>query len=304
MIPGGADHPLLEVRGVTKRFPGVLALDGVNLTVKAGEVVGLVGENGAGKSTLMNLLGGVHQPDAGSIVIDGRPVEIRSARASIALGIGFIHQELTVLDNLDAPGNILLGREPVRGGPLRLLDRAAMLSAAREPLARLGIAASPGVPLRDLSLAQRQMVEIAKVLSRHARLIIMDEPTSRLTPAETDRLLAVVRDLKAQGAGVILISHRLGEVGACADRVVVLRDGRNAGELARQEISHDRMVRLMVGRELARAPARAALPERAPALEVRGLVVRARPQCAVSFEVAAGEILGLAGLVGAGAYQG
>ena len=291
---------LLELRGISKRFPGVVALDHVSLSVQAGEVVGLIGENGAGKSTLMNILGGVHQADAGTIHFDGRPVRIRSVADALALGIGFIHQELNVLDNLDVAGNVFLGREPTWGGPLRLVNRGAMFARAEQYLRRLGLEIPGGTTLGELSLAHQQMVEIAKALSQDARLIIMDEPTSSLTLSETDRLLATVRELRSQGVSVIYITHRLGEVSQCADRVVVLRDGRNAGSLDRGEIGHPAMVRLMVGRDLQDWYVHGPGEKQSGYFEVRGLRTRAHPQCAVSFDVGKGEVLGLAGLVGAG----
>jgi len=292
--------PLLELEGISKRFPGVVALDGVSLSVGRGEVVGLIGENGAGKSTLMNILGGVLQADAGTLRMDGRPAAIRSVSGAIALGIGFIHQELNVLDNLEVAGNIYLGREPTWGGPLRLVRRREMFSRAEAYLSRLGLDVPGGTPLRELSLAQQQMVEIAKALSQDARLLIMDEPTSCLTLSETDRLLATVRDLRGQGVSVIFISHRLGEVAQCADRVVVLRDGRNAGNLDRDQVTHDAMVRLMVGRDLADWYVHGTGRGEAGYFQVRGLRTRAHPRCEVNLDVGRGEVLGLAGLVGAG----
>jgi ribose transport system ATP-binding protein len=292
--------PILNLSHVCKRFPGVVALDDVTLTVAKGEVVALIGENGAGKSTLMKILGGVHQPDGGKILIDGRPVTIPSVAAATTLGIGFVHQELNVLDNLDVAANLFLGREPVRGGPLRLIDRRRMAAESERYLRRLGLTVSPYTPLSQLSIAQQQMVEIAKALSQNARILILDEPTSSLTAAETDRLLATVKELRSQGVSIIYISHRLGEIGQIADRVVVLRDGKNAGELNRDQISHENMVRLMVGRELNNFYVPGSSAERPVRLEARGLRTAARPLHAVSFTAAAGEILGFAGLVGAG----
>ena len=291
---------LLELQQISKRFPGVVALDDVSLSVACGEVVGLIGENGAGKSTLMNVLGGVLQADAGTIRFGGRPVAIGSVAEAIALGIGFIHQELNVLDNLDAAGNVFLGREPVWCGPLRLINRRAIFSRAETYLGRLGLDIAGSTPLGDLSLAHQQMVEIAKALSQDAKLIIMDEPTSSLTLSETDRLLATVRDLRSQGVSVIFISHRLAEVAQCADRVVVLRDGRNAGNLSRDEINHQAMVRLMVGRDLQDWYVHGESLVAPGYFQVRGLRTRAHPHCEVSFDVGRGEVLGLAGLVGAG----
>lgn len=293
-------EPVLKLSGICKRFLSVLALDHVSLSVDPGEVVALIGENGAGKSTLMKVLGGVHQPDDGQIEIDGHPVKIATVAQAVALGIGFVHQELNVLDNLDVAANLYLGREPLRGGPLRLVDRRRMAADSERHLCRLGLDVSPDTPLNQLSLAQQQMVEIAKALSQNARILILDEPTSSLTASETERLLATVRELRGQGVSVIYISHRLGEIGRIADRVVVLRDGRNVGQLPRAQISHDEMVRLMVGRELNNFYVPGGAGERATRLEVRGLRTAARPRHAVSFSAAAGEILGFAGLVGAG----
>ena len=291
---------LLELKGISKRFPGVVALDSVDLEVCAGEVVGLIGENGAGKSTLMKILGGVHQADAGTIQFDGKPVTIRSVADAIALGIGFIHQELNVLDNLDVAGNIFMGREPVWGGPLQLINRREINRRSEPHLKRLGLDISPRTPLRELSMAQQQMVEIAKALSQNARLIIMDEPTSCLTLSETERLLATIKELRAQGVSVIYISHRIAEVEVCADRVTVLRDGKNAGALTGGGIKHDNMVRLMVGRDLKSFYVHPAGRKQPGYFQVRNLRTRANRHCTISFDAAQGEILGFAGLVGAG----
>ena len=183
--------PILEMKGISKRFPGVVALDSVDLEVAAGEIVAFAGENGAGKSTLMKILGGVYQPDEGHIRIEGQEVAIRSVSDAISLGIGFIHQELNVLDNLDIAENVFLGREPVWGGPLRLIDRKKLHAQTEIHLKRLGLNVPSQTPLRKLSIAQQQMVEIAKALSLNAHILIMDEPTSSLTLTETARLLEV-----------------------------------------------------------------------------------------------------------------
>ena len=288
------------MRKIEKRFPGVHALKGVDLSVDAGEVVALLGENGAGKSTLMKVLGGVHQPDSGEVLIDGEPVHITSVSDATRYGIAFIHQELNVLDNLDVAANVFLGREPVRGGPLRLVDTRRMREETRRHLARLGLEIEPDTPLSRLSIAQQQMVEIAKALSQDARILIMDEPTSSLTLSETARLLEVVKELRAQGVGVIYISHRLGEVKEIADRAVVLRDGANAGELAREEIDHDRMVRMMVGRDIQSFYQHPEGEKEPRYFVVESLRTARYPGKRVSFDVGRGEILGLAGLVGSG----
>ena len=292
--------PILQMRKIDKRFPGVHALKGVSLEVSKGEVVALLGENGAGKSTLMKVLGGVHQPDSGEVSIDGAPARIQGVSDSTRYGVAFIHQELNVLDNLDVAANVYLGREPLRGGPLRLIDRGRMEEETKKHLARLGLDIAPDTPLARLSIAQQQMVEIAKALSLNARILIMDEPTSSLTLSETARLLEVVKDLREHGVAVIYISHRLGEVKEIADRAVVLRDGANAGELRREEITHDRMVRLMVGRDIESFYQHPPGEKSPRYFEVESLRTARYPGQQVKLDVGRGEILGLAGLVGAG----
>ena len=299
-----APTPILEMEGVSKRFPGVVALDKVNLTAGSAEILALIGENGAGKSTLMKILGGVTARDTGSIKINGKPVEIDSPRAASALGIEFIHQELSVLDNLDVAANIFLRREPTKAGFLKLVDRKRIYRESDEILRRLGLNISSRTPLSQLSLAQQQLVEIARALSTGARLIIMDEPTSSLTLTETRRLLEIVKDLKAHNVSVIYISHRMHEVEEIADRAVVLRDGKNAGEIKGSEITRDRMVRMMVGRDLKEffkgAKGNGTDGDRAGGFEVRRLRTLRYPKHMISFHVAKGEVLGFAGLVGAG----
>ncbi len=291
---------LLELRGIVKTYPGVTALNGVSLSVRTGEVVGLIGENGAGKSTLMKILGGVVSPTSGSIIIDGAPRPALSIKDAAQAGIAFVHQELNLFDNLDVAANIYIGREPRRGGFLNLIDNAALHRQVKPLLQRLGVDFASDDLIENLSIAHRQMVEIAKALSMDARLIIMDEPTSSLTLTETDKLLQVIADLKAAGVSVIYISHRLGEVEHCADRVVVLRDGQHVGDLARAEISHATMVRLMIGRDLKSIYIPPKVGPREGGLVTDGLVTAAFPETQVSFEVKRGEILGLAGLIGSG----
>ena len=297
--------PLFEMAGISKRFPGVVALDNVSLSVDKGEIVALIGENGAGKSTLMKILGGAISRDEGTVIIDGTPVEIRSPADASALGIEFIHQELSVLDNLDVAANIFLRREPTTGGFLKLIDRGRIYREADVLLKKLGLNISSRTSLNQLSIAQQQLVEIARALSAGARIIIMDEPTSSLTLTETRRLLEIVKDLKAQNVSIIYISHRMHEVEDIADRAVVLRDGRNAGEIQnRNEITHERMVRMMVGRDLkdffkGERPGNGQIQQGA-GFEVRKLRTLRYPNHIISFTVAPGEVLGLAGLVGAG----
>ena len=287
---------MLQARGLVKRYPGVTALGGVDFSVGPGEVVALLGENGAGKSTLIKTLGGLQQPDEGEILLDGQPVRIANAAAATKLGVGLIHQELNNLDNLDVAGNVFLGREPSRFG---LLDRRAMEAGTREILRPLGLDVEPSAPLRGLSIAQQQMVEIAKALSLNAKYLVMDEPTSSLTAGETARLLQVVAELRAKGVGIVYVSHRLDEVKVCADRAVVFRDGKNAGGLAKEELTTENMVRLMVGRDVAREVGRPYVA-REPRLVVRGLRTERFPEYAIDFEVGKGEIVGVSGLVGAG----
>jgi ribose transport system ATP-binding protein len=291
--------PLLEMVGICKQFPGVVALDGVTLKIGPGEVVALVGENGAGKSTLMKILGGVYQPDAGQICVNGEPLKIQNVTDAMKLGVAFIHQELNVLNNLDVAANVFLGREP-RQTPFRLINQKKIHADTAPLLKRLGLDIPTDTRLDKLSIAQQQLVEIAKALSLNARLIIMDEPTSSLTLSETNRLLELVCELSEQGVSIIYISHRLGELDQCADRVVVLRDGKNAGELPHEQATHDKLVSLMVGREI-KSLYVDSQTEKTPAFfRVRNVCSPMYPQQAVSFDASKGEILGFAGLVGAG----
>ncbi|MEP0766226.1 MAG: sugar ABC transporter ATP-binding protein [Fimbriimonadia bacterium] len=289
--------PLLEVCKITKRFPGVVALSDVSLKLGHGEVLAVIGENGAGKSTLMKILAGEQPADSGAILLDGQPVAIGSVSEATALGIALIHQELNLADNLDVAGNVFLGREPRRLG---IADRRRMAVQTCALLDRLGLDCSPEATVSDLPIGKQQMVEIAKALSTDARILIMDEPTSSLTETETERLFAVIADLRGQGVSVIYISHRLREVTRVADRVVVLRDGRNAGELTGTDITHENMVRLMVGRDISQFYGRTSHGTSRPVLEVDGLRLQTRPGPALSLSVCAGEVVGVAGLVGAG----
>ena len=298
-IDRSPDQPFLVLDTISKSFPGVAALTQVSLSVAPGEVLALIGENGAGKSTLMKILGGVLAPSSGRIRIDGVDYPRLSVEQSQAAGIAFVHQELNVFDNLDAAANIFLGRE-LRSGPLGLVDTRAMRDAAEPLLRRIGASFSPDAPVARLSLAERQLLEIAKALSIDARVVIMDEPTSSLTIKETGVLLRVIGELKAAGIAVIYISHRLGEVQECAERVVVLRDGRVAGQLTGNQIEHEAMIRLMIGRDLKALYTPPAHPVGDVVLSIRDVANDAHPNARASIEVRAGEILGVAGLVGAG----
>jgi len=295
--------PRLEAISVRKQFPGVLALDGVSFTLQPGEVLAVVGENGAGKSTLMKIVAGVYQSDAGEVRLDGQPVCFRGPAEAIVAGVSLIHQELNLAENLTVTDNLFLGRELTTRGVLRLLDRRAMASRAADLLARVGLPADRATArVETLPPGEKQLVEIARAIGMDVRVLIMDEPTSSLTQKETEQLYRVIDGLKIAGVSVLYISHRLAEVKRCADRVVVLRDGRNAGELAKADISHDNLVRLMVGRDLKQFYPKAHRTGTGgePVLTLRSVRYRGGPEIPASFEVRAGEILGMAGLVGAG----
>ncbi|MEU5240287.1 sugar ABC transporter ATP-binding protein [Streptomyces lydicus] len=370
-VPGGRE--LLRVEGVTKSFPGVRALDGVDLSLRTGEVHVLLGENGAGKSTLIKMLSGAHRPDGGRILVDGRPgpkpggqstprtsgqsapktggqpdpkpntrpgiqdgayeregrgegggrgegaggaegavlreVQIRSAQDAERLGIATIYQEFNLVPGLTVAENIFLGRQPRTA--LGLVDKKTMYARAAELLARVRLDVSPRTPVGELGIARLQMVEIAKALSLEARVLIMDEPTAVLTSEEVETLFTIVRELRDAGVGIIFITHHLEEIGALGDRVTVLRDGRSVAEVP-ASTDEDELIRLMVGRDITeqyprRRPEEPDEPEEpgAPLLRVRGLTrngaVAGVPVFAdIDFEVRAGEVVGLAGLVGAG----
>jgi len=287
---------LLTLRGITKRYPGVTALDGVDLDVESGAVHALVGENGAGKSTLLKIVAGATAPDAGTMAWDRRPVTVHSPREALARGVTVIYQELALVPGLGAAANIYLGMEPRRRG---LLDRGAMRAGAAAALADLGLLVDPDRPVQELSVAQRQLVELARALVREAKLVALDEPTATLTAHEVAHLVAQIEWLRAKGIAVIFVSHRLDEVRRLADTVTVLRDGRRAWTGAAADIDGPTLIRTMVGRDVVferRPPGRAADP--VPLLSVRGLSrgwVRD-----ISLDLARGEILGLAGLVGSG----
>jgi ribose transport system ATP-binding protein len=290
-------EPVLSVSGVTKRFPGVVALDGVSLVLRAGEVHALCGENGAGKSTLMKILGGVQQADAGEIVYQGRPCRFASTLEAQAAGIAIIHQELNLIPHLSVAENIFLAREP-RKGPF--IDRRKLRSAAGALLARLKLAVDPDAPVRMLSIAQQQMVEIAKALSVNAEVLIMDEPTSSLTANETVHLFGIINELKRQGVAIVYVSHRLDEFRHIVDRVTVMRDGKSISTVRFADTTIERIVADMVGRELADTfPVRTSKPDGTYLLRVQDLARRGvfGP---LGFDLRRGEILGFAGLVGAG----
>lgn len=289
--------PRLEVRDIIKSFPGVKALKGVSLRVMPGEVLSVVGENGAGKSTLMKILAGVQSQDSGQILVDGVERKFSSVSDAMSHGIAIIHQELNLADNLEIGANIFLGREPRRLG---IINNQKINAEAKALLERIGLNVSPRMLVRELTVGQQQMVEIAKALSINARVLIMDEPTSSLSAGESARLFQVIRDLRSAGVSIVYISHRLAEVQDLSDRVTVLRDGENAGELQRQNVSHDSLVRLMVGRDISRFFVRNPHPKSDVAIEVKDVVTATWPRHRLNLKIRAGEIVGIAGLVGAG----
>jgi ribose transport system ATP-binding protein len=284
------------MHGIRKAFPGVLALDDVSLELQAGEVLALLGENGAGKSTLIKVIGGAHLPDEGTIEIDGQSVRIETPQDSLQAGIGIIYQEFNLVPGLSARENIFLGQEP---GRVSFIPRTEEHRKALELFARIGVEIDPGKLCSELSVAEQQIVEIAKALSQNARIIVMDEPTATLTSREVEGLLEVVRELRTQGIGIIYISHRLDEIDAIADRITILRDGGHVGTRAMKDIDREQMIALMVGRSLDKEfPTRSSSPGKVR-LAVRQLTRGAKVR-GVSLDVRAGEIVGLTGLVGAG----
>jgi ribose transport system ATP-binding protein len=289
----------LEMRGVTKTFPGVQALKDVNFAVRKGEVHALVGENGAGKSTLIKVLAGAQTADAGEILLDGTPAHIASPLEAQRLGVSIIYQEFNLVPDLNVAENIFLGREPTKG-PLGWIDRRKMCADADAILQRLGIPLDVRAPVRRLSVAHQQIVEIAKALSQQATIVAMDEPSATLTEHELNRLFEVIQGLKKSGVSIIYISHRLEEIFGVCDSVTVLRDGQLVGTLPTNQVNREQLISMMVGRELeegkfvVRKP-----PRKAPILSVKNLNRRGVLHD-INFELYRGEILAFTGLVGAG----
>jgi len=288
--------PALRMRGIRKAFPGVVALDGVPLEVAKGEVHVLLGENGAGKSTLMKILSGAIRSDAGEIELDGRPVQIQGPGHAQELGIRIIYQEFNLVPQLSAAENIFLGREPMRA--FGFVDRRHLEQEAKRRLDELGVGVDPTRPVRELGVAQQQMVEVAKALLGEARLLIMDEPTSALTASEIDALFAAIERLTGQGVAVIYISHRLEEVERIGDRVTVLRDGKHVATLGVGDVPLAELIRLMANRELKEHYPRRRTPPGEELLRVEGLAGGILRD--VGFSLHRGEVVGLAGLLGAG----
>ena len=293
-------EPILRAEKVSKEFPGVVALDGVDFELLPGEVHVLLGENGAGKSTLIKLLSGVYPRSSGRFLLDGREVDIGSVHAAQRLGITTIYQEMNLIPELTIAQNIWLGREPRDPRWLGFaVDRKALEEKSRRLLASVGLDVSPQVPVGRLSVPQQQMVEIAKALSLDARVVIFDEPTATLADRETQALFRIIRLLKERGIGIIYISHRLEEIRQIGDRVTVLRDGRCIGTVPARETGTDELIRMMVGRELGEQFPRTHQPPGESALELEGIGLRGVLR-GVDLKLHRGEIVGLAGLVGSG----
>lgn len=290
------NETILEMQNVSKTFPGVKALDAIDFNLCAGEVHALLGENGAGKSTLIKVLGGIYAADEGRILIDGKPVCIDSVQSARNQGISIIHQELMIVPEMSISDNLYMGREIVKDG---FIDKKTMNFRASKFLESFGLELNPSLKVRQLSIANQQMVEIIRAVSFGARIIVMDEPTSSLTDKEVNVLFAVINQLRKQGIGIIYISHRLNELDEISDRITVMRDGKKIGTLNTSETNHKVLISLMVGRELKNFYIKDSIPAHANILEVDhlsdGNIVKD-----VSFCLHKGEILGFAGLVGAG----
>ncbi len=297
--------PVLTAHSISKQFGGVIALRDVGFELKAGEIHALMGENGAGKSTLMKILAGVYTDYAGRIEVGGAPVAFASVRDAEAAGIAIIHQELNLVPELNVADNIFLGREPLIAG--LIVNRRAAIREARALLGRLGIELDPDTRVGSLRVGEQQLVEIAKALSMEARILIMDEPTSALSPGECRRLFAIVRQLAADGVAIVYISHRIDEVMQLADRVTILRDGRHVLTEAMAALNEDAIIAAMVGRSLLQASHASGQARGEVVLSVRDLSLTKaqrhgdrRVLDGVSFDLSAGEILGIGGLLGSG----
>lgn len=289
---------VVEMKGIDKSFPGVRALNNVQFELRQGEVHALMGENGAGKSTLMKVLSGIYKKDAGTVLVKGELADPDGPRAAQDLGIGIIHQELNLMNDLTAAQNIFIGREP--RGAFGRIDDAAMAEQAREIFADLHLDLDPNALVGDLTIAKQQMIEIAKALSYRSEVLIMDEPTAALTDTEIAELFNIIRKLKSEGVGIVYISHKMDELKRISDRVTVMRDGEYVGTVEAAETPSEKIIAMMVGRELKDEPLQVPdLSNAETALEVKGLN-RGKDIQNVSFSVKKGEILGFAGLMGAG----
>ena len=288
---------LLKMKNIRKTFPGVLALDNIDFELESGEIHGMLGENGAGKSTLINVLGGIYIPDRGEIIINGQKTQINGVKDAQEAGIAVIHQELVLVPHMSIAENMFLGREIK--SPAGLVDKKRMEQESVEILKRVGLEISPSVPVRSLSVAQQQMVEIAKALSLNARILVMDEPSSSLTDSEVERMFAIMRKLRREGVGIIYISHKMKELFEITDRITVIRDGSYIGTVQTSEADMDELVHMMVGRELTSYYTRTEHEIGDVMLELKD-INRSGVLKNIDFSVRAGEIVGFAGLVGAG----
>ena len=291
-------QPFIELKGVSKIFPGVIAIDKIDIDVYPGEVLGLAGENGAGKSTLIKLLTGAYQPDLGKILVEGKEVSIQGAKQAMGLGITAIYQELNIVKDLNVAENVFLGRELKNKG-IPLTNIKEMKNKARDLLRELGQEIDPSMNVAQLGMGKQQMVEIAKALSVQTKLLIMDEPTSSLSSKEVKELLRTIKELKQKGIAVILITHHLDEFFAVCDRVTIMRDGRKVETLPINEVDEDKLIRLMVGRDLKDQFPKVQSPIGEEALRIENYTSGDTFKD-ISFKVNKGEILGLSGLVGAG----
>jgi inositol transport system ATP-binding protein len=298
LAPTGAEHPyLLEIVNVSKGFPGVVALDNVQLRVRPGSVLALMGENGAGKSTLMKIIAGIYQPDSGEIHLRGKPVVFETPLSALQSGIAMIHQELNLMPHMSIAENIWIGREQLNG--FHMVDHRAMHRCTAELLERLRINLDPEENVGNLSIAERQMVEIAKAVSYDSDVLIMDEPTSAITETEVAHLFSIIADLRAQGKGIIYITHKMNEVFAIADEVAVFRDGTYIGLQRADSMDGDSLISMMVGRELSQLFPVRDKPTGELLLSVRDLSLKGVFE-GVSFDLHVGEVLGIAGLMGSG----
>jgi ribose transport system ATP-binding protein len=295
----GTDSILFRIENLSKRFPGVLALDKVSLEAKSGEVLGLVGENGAGKSTLIKSITGFHEPDEGVIFFEGKKIEHITPHYSMSIGIACIYQELNLVPFLSVAENIFLGREQIRVKRLGWLDREYQSNESEKILGTLGLKIDPGTIVGSLGVGQQQMVEIARAIRANAKMIIMDEPTASLSAHETEKLLQIIRYLKGEGISIIYISHHLEEVIAVSDRIAVLRDGKSVGTVNTKDVTINDLVKMMVGRDITQKYPKISVSVGKEMLRVEN-INRKGVLDNISFSVRSGEILGFAGLVGAG----
>ena len=288
---------VLRMENITKTFPGVIALYNVSIDLKKGEVLGILGENGAGKSTLIKILAGNYIKDSGNIYVDDEKFEIKGTAEAMASGVRVIYQELNTLDNLTVTENIFIGEQIVKG-PFKVIDWKAMIKKAHELLNNLNVKLDPNAVIGDLSISEKQIVEIAKAISREAKILVMDEPTAALSAEETQSLFSIIRTLKAKGVGIIYISHRLKEIFEITDRVTVLRDGKKVGTLKTKDTDANKLVEMMVGRDIKDMYPKKEVEIGDYIMEVKNLKADGIED--ISFKLRKGEILGIFGLLGAG----